>query len=57
MFAGGEGAPKNDQKAVRWFLAAAKKGNLVKAAKHVFDPRNVTSLKAVWEDRKWIGGV
>jgi MoaA/NifB/PqqE/SkfB family radical SAM enzyme len=36
---------------------AAKKGNLVKAAKHVFDSRNVTSLKAVWEDRKWIGGV
>jgi len=36
---------------------AAKRGNLVKAAKHVFDARNLTSLKAVWEDRKWIGGV
>jgi hypothetical protein len=36
---------------------AARKGNLVKAAKHVFDSRNLTSLKAVWEDRKWIGGV
>lgn len=36
---------------------AVKRGNLVKAAKHVFDSRNVTSLKAVWEDRKWIGKV
>ena len=26
-------------------------------AKHVFDSRNLTSLKPVWEDRKWIGGV
>jgi len=34
-----------------------KKGNLVGAAKNIFDGRNVTSLKAVWEDRKWIGGV
>ena len=34
-----------------------KKGNLVAAAKNVFDARNWTSLKAVWEDRKWIGGV
>jgi MoaA/NifB/PqqE/SkfB family radical SAM enzyme len=34
-----------------------KKGNLVGAAKNIFDSRNVTSLKAVWEDRKWIGGV
>jgi len=34
-----------------------KRGQLVKAAKHVFDSRNLTSLKAVWEDRKWIGGV
>jgi MoaA/NifB/PqqE/SkfB family radical SAM enzyme len=34
-----------------------KKGNLVAAAKNVFDARNLTSIKAVWEDRKWIGGV
>ena len=36
---------------------AAKKGNLAKAARHVFDGRNLTSLKAVWDDRKWIGKV
>ena len=36
---------------------ALRRGNLVKAAKHVFDSRNLTSIKAVWEDRKWIGGV
>jgi hypothetical protein len=36
---------------------AAKKGKLLTAAKHVFDARNVTSIKAVWEDRKWIGKV
>ncbi len=36
---------------------AAKKGRLVTAAKHVFDSRNLTSLKAVWDDRKWIGKV
>jgi MoaA/NifB/PqqE/SkfB family radical SAM enzyme len=34
-----------------------KKGNVVKAAKHIFDSRNVTSIKAVWEDRQWIGRV
>ena len=34
-----------------------KRGRLVAAAKSVFDRRNLTSLKAVWEDRKWIGGV
>ena len=34
-----------------------KKGRLLSAAKRVFDSRNVTSLKAVWEDRKWIGKV
>jgi MoaA/NifB/PqqE/SkfB family radical SAM enzyme len=34
-----------------------KRGNVLKAAKHVFDSRNFTSLKAVWEDRKWIGKV
>jgi len=36
---------------------ALKRGQLVKAAKHVFDSRNLTSLKAVWDDRQWIGGV
>ena len=36
---------------------AAKKGKLVTAAKHVFDGRNLTSLKAVWEDRKWVAKV
>lgn len=34
-----------------------KKGRLLSAAGRVFDRRNVTSLKAVWEDRQWIGGV
>jgi MoaA/NifB/PqqE/SkfB family radical SAM enzyme len=34
-----------------------KKGKLLSAAKNIFDSRNLTSLKAVWEDRKWIGGV
>ena len=34
-----------------------KKGRLFSAAKRVFDSRNITSLKAVWEDRKWIGKV
>ena len=36
---------------------AAKQGNLAGAARHVFDARNLTSLKAVWEDWKWIGKV
>jgi MoaA/NifB/PqqE/SkfB family radical SAM enzyme len=34
-----------------------KKGHLLSAAKSIFDSRNITSLKAVWEDRKWIGKV
>jgi MoaA/NifB/PqqE/SkfB family radical SAM enzyme len=34
-----------------------KQGKVISAAKNIFDSRNVTSLKAVWEDRKWIGGV
>lgn len=34
-----------------------KKGKVVQAAKYVMDTRNWTSLKAVWEDRKWIGKV
>ena len=36
---------------------ALRRGKLLTAAKHVFDPRNVTSLKAVWENRRWIAGV
>jgi len=31
-----------------------KQGKLAAAAKNLFDRRNLTSLKAVWEDRKWI---
>jgi len=34
-----------------------KRGNLLGAAKNVFDRRNLTSLRAVWDDRKWIGKV
>ena len=34
-----------------------KKGRVGAAAKNVFDRRNLTSLKAVWDDRKWIGKV
>jgi len=34
-----------------------RRGKLLSAANHVLDSRNLTSLKAVWEDRKWIGGV
>jgi hypothetical protein len=34
-----------------------KKGKLLSAAKNIFDSRNLTSLKAIWEDRKWISGV
>jgi len=34
-----------------------KKGKLISAAKNIFDSRNLTSIKSVWEDRKWIGGV
>ncbi|HEY0548999.1 MAG TPA: radical SAM protein [Verrucomicrobiae bacterium] len=36
---------------------ALKRGKVVTAAKHVLDARNVASLKAVWEERQWIGGV
>jgi MoaA/NifB/PqqE/SkfB family radical SAM enzyme len=35
----------------------AKRGRLLAAAKNILDRRNLTSLKAVWEDRKWIRGV
>jgi MoaA/NifB/PqqE/SkfB family radical SAM enzyme len=31
-----------------------KRGRLLSAAKHLLDPRNLTSLRAVWEDRKYI---
>ncbi|HKW27798.1 MAG TPA: radical SAM protein [Verrucomicrobiae bacterium] len=34
-----------------------KKGRVLSAAKNILDSRNLTSLKAVWEDRQWIGGV
>lgn len=34
-----------------------KKGKLGAAAGNVFDRRNLTSLRAVWEDRNWIGKV
>src|SRR6478672_11536541 len=34
-----------------------KRGKLLSAAKNVFDSRNLTSLNAVWQDRKWIGKV
>jgi len=36
---------------------ATKKGKWLTAARHVFDSRNLTSLKAVWENRQWIGRV
>src|SRR2546427_8620659 len=35
----------------------AKRGKPGAAARNIFDSRNLTSLKAVWEDRKWIGKV
>ncbi|MEW6160015.1 MAG: radical SAM protein [Verrucomicrobiota bacterium] len=34
-----------------------KRGKWSAAARNIFDRRNITSLKAVWEDRKWIGQV
>jgi MoaA/NifB/PqqE/SkfB family radical SAM enzyme len=34
-----------------------KKGRILSAAKNIFDSRNLTSIKAVWDDRHWIGGV
>ena len=36
---------------------AVRRGNLFKAARYVFDHRNLTSLNAVLEDRRWISGV
>jgi MoaA/NifB/PqqE/SkfB family radical SAM enzyme len=34
-----------------------KRGRVTAALRHVFDRRNLTSLRAVWEDRRWIGKV
>lgn len=34
-----------------------KKGRFLSAAKRLLDRRNLTSIKAVWEDRQWISGV
>jgi MoaA/NifB/PqqE/SkfB family radical SAM enzyme len=34
-----------------------KQGKVRQAARHIFDSRNLTSIRAVWEDRKWIGKV
>ncbi len=36
---------------------ALKEGKLAKAARHLFDSRNLTSLKAIWEERRWIRGI
>jgi MoaA/NifB/PqqE/SkfB family radical SAM enzyme len=34
-----------------------KKGKVAAAARNIFERRNLTSLKAVWDDRKWIAKV
>jgi len=34
-----------------------KRGRVGAALRNVFDPRNLVSLRAVWEDRNWIGRV
>jgi MoaA/NifB/PqqE/SkfB family radical SAM enzyme len=34
-----------------------RQGRLGAAAKNIFDRRNLISLRAVWQDRKWIGKV
>jgi MoaA/NifB/PqqE/SkfB family radical SAM enzyme len=34
-----------------------KQGNLAAAAKNILDRRNLTSLRAVWKDRQWVGKV
>jgi len=34
-----------------------KRGQLLAAAKRLCDPRNLTSLKAVWENRQWTAGL
>ena len=33
---------------------ALKRGQIVKATRHLFDPRNLTSIKAVAEEFKWV---
>jgi MoaA/NifB/PqqE/SkfB family radical SAM enzyme len=33
---------------------ALRRGRVVQAARHVLDRRNVTALRAVWDDRQWI---
>jgi len=33
---------------------ALKRGRLAEAARHIFDSRNLTSLRAVAEDFKWV---
>jgi hypothetical protein len=38
-------------------FANFKKGRWLAAARNIFDRRNLTSLRAVWEDRQWIGKV
>jgi len=34
-----------------------RRQHILAAARNVFDSRNLTSLRAVWEQRKWIGGL
>jgi hypothetical protein len=34
--------------------ANIKRGNWLAAARQIFDRRNLTSLRAIWEDRQWI---
>ena len=34
-----------------------KQGRVIAAAKHILDKRNLTSLRSVWEERRWIGRV
>jgi MoaA/NifB/PqqE/SkfB family radical SAM enzyme len=36
---------------------ALRRGRVLKAAGHILDWRNLTSLRALWESREWIGGV
>lgn len=36
---------------------ALKRGRFLRAARHLWDRRNLTSLRAVWEDRRYIRGV
>lgn len=34
-----------------------KRGNLLKAAGNILDPRNLISIRSTWENRDWISGV